>query len=125
MLSLQGAIAALTTALLAWDPALCLPHFSAALASPTGAARGKQAVVDVLVAHAAPLWSTCPSLVRKHVLPAVLCLLAERRPELREVGMNAAAALEPLLGDELMRAAALLALPQQKIVAQLLQHSSP
>ena len=84
--NVQAATGALDAAQSGWDAAAYVPPLMAALASPTGSARSKQALLERLVALTPQLWPARAALVRRHALPAVFCLLtADRRPELRQV----------------------------------------
>lgn len=97
-----------------------MPPLMAALGSPAGAARSKEALLARLVVLAPQLWPTRPALVRKHALPALFALLtAERRPELRHMVQGALAALAHSMGPELVAAAASLPPQQQQVVADI------
>lgn len=90
----------------------------AALATPAGAARGKALLLDLLVTLVPELWQTRPALIRKHVLSALFALLmAERRPELRQMVRGALAVLAQAMGAELTAAAVALPQAQHEVVA--------
>lgn len=109
--------------LASWPPEAHLPLLAAALASPAGAARGKEALLERLAALAPQLWASQPALLRQHLLPALFALLgAGRRPELRQLAQGALPGLAGLLGPELAaaaRASPLLAPAQQMAIVEL------
>lgn len=119
----QASCQAVDVVLATWPPDVHLPLLTGALGSPSGTARGKEALLERLAPLAPQLWASQPTLLRQHVLPALFALLAAgRRPELRQLAQGALPGLASLLGAELAtaaRAAPLLAPAQQAAIAEL------
>ena len=83
-----------------WEPGTLIQPLIGCLSSATD--KAKVTIYQSFIDLAPRLYQKRPSLIHKHLIPALKVICSERKPEMRQLGLRLAKSLYDLLGSELL-----------------------